>query len=231
MDVLGAKHLRVNQLPPAELEELKICPGTPAAPPCVLTSLRHSLAGPLNQSEGRASLQQHRTKALAGRTCDYDVTVLYVTESSAYALRTTRKQGKGVHWKAPCFWRTACKEPTASWCSINSRIEPSEGKFPSRSVSTSRHQIVLSQSGVIPAKLSYMAMRFLGHGCVIKDMNICHHTWHIRQKWIRLRVDDEANKVSVFRTGRRFDPYDYHSRPWLPLKTLDMFCMYGFIFF
>lgn len=26
MDVLGAKHLRVNQLPPAELKELKVCP-------------------------------------------------------------------------------------------------------------------------------------------------------------------------------------------------------------
>lgn len=32
MDVLRAKHLRVNQLPPAELKELKICPVFPHAP-------------------------------------------------------------------------------------------------------------------------------------------------------------------------------------------------------
>lgn len=57
MDVLRTKHLRVNQLPPAELKELKISAGSPAAPPCVLTSLHRSLAGPRKPAR-RNSIEQ-----------------------------------------------------------------------------------------------------------------------------------------------------------------------------
>lgn len=184
MDVLRAKHLRVNQLPPAELKELKICPSSAAAPPCDLTYLRCSLAGPLNQSRRRATSQQHRT------------------EVSQCRQRICLEQNK-AHFLPKMYIYIY------SFIHAQSYLGTAEQKFASEwgsSVLASCHLVVQSQSGMIPISRFEMITRCFGLGCVITDMIVYHHTW--------LRLTNKTNEFSVFRSSRRFDLFDDLKWPW-----------------